>query len=134
MKRTTMSVCRDLLLYPVTSVYTYSRIRSEARFGSFTGGIEADAIPGTITLVETEEEDVKNRKITYQAAEMTPEAADRLSQLKKCKLIAVYTDESGRRRVAGSPSWPTALDYTSVGGVNTVVLTYSDTEQDAFLA
>jgi len=60
--------------------------------------------------------------------------ADILEGYKVSRLVAVYIDESGKQRVAGSPDWPLTLDYTTEGGVFIVTLQGEDVRPDGFLA
>ncbi len=58
--------------------------------------------------------------------------ADALGGYKVSRLIATYVDESGKRRVAGSPDWPLSLDYSIGDGVFSVTLQGEDTAPDRF--
>jgi hypothetical protein len=59
--------------------------------------------------------------------------ANLLGLLKALRLVAIYTDESGKRRVAGSPDWPLSMEYVAEGGVFTVTLQGEDVNPDGFL-
>lgn len=97
------------------------------------GDDNAAAVPGTVKVSTTTDNGIIKKKITFERSDVSYITADTLEGLKVSRLIATYVDESGRRRVAGSPDWPLSLDYTIGDGVFTVTLQGEDTVPDAFL-
>ena len=49
------------------------------------------------------------------------------------RLVAVYVDENGNTRVAGSPDYPLSLSYVMEGGGFSVTLEGKDIRHDGFL-
>ncbi len=134
MKRTTVSVCHSLDLIPVSQIGRFSRIGSRVYMVIIGEGHDAGAIPGSVKVSHTSEDARVKIKITFERADVSTETADELERCKSARLVAVYVDESGNRRISGSPNYPLALDYSISGGVFSVTLQGEDTCQDAFLA
>lgn len=95
---------------------------------------DAEAVPGSIKFSHTSENGVLTKKITFERSDVSHITAAILDGYKVSRLVATYVDESGKRRVAGSPDFPLSLDYGTDGGVFSVTLQGEDTAPDAFLA
>lgn len=91
------------------------------------------AVPGSVKVSTTSDNGIIKKKITFERSDVSGSSADALEGYKVSRLIATYVDESGKRRVAGSPDWPLSLDYSIGDGVFSVTLQGEDTAPDAFL-
>lgn len=98
------------------------------------GEDDALAVPGSVKMSQTSENGITKKKITFERSDVTDSTSDTLQGYKVSRLIATYIDESGKRRVCGSPDWPLSLDYSTSGGVFSVTLQGEDTMPDAFLS
>lgn len=134
MDRFTVSSCHSLKIIPL------ARISRFARFGPRVGmmllgeAVDAEAVPGSVKTSTTTDAGRTKKKITFERSDVSERSAALLEMFKALRLVATYVDESGKRRVAGSPDWPLSLDYTTEGGVFTVTLQGEDTRPDGFLA
>ena len=134
MEPTTITGVHSLKLVPLTTLSRFARIKSTAHIVMLGDGMDAGAIPGSITATTGTDEDRVTKRITYKCAELTAEMGDWLATMKARRLIALYVDERGNDRVCGSPDWPLTLDYTPGDGVYEVTLTGADTAPDLYLA
>lgn len=134
MNRSTVSSCHSLKIIPL------ARISRFARFGPRVGmmllgeAVDAEAVPGSVKISPTTDTGKIKKKITFERSDVSEASAAHLEMFKALRLVATYVDESGKRRVAGSPDWPLSLDYATEGGVFTVTLQGEDTHPDGFLA
>ncbi len=97
------------------------------------GEDDALAVPGSIKVSSSSDGGILKKKITFERSDVSDKTADLLEGYKVSRLVATYVDESGKRRVAGSPDWPLTLDYNTGDGVFSVTLQGEDTAPDAFL-
>ena len=134
MNRSTVSVCHCLKLIPISRVTKFVRLRSRVVIETLRAPDDAGAVPGTVTASHTSENGLVKKKIAFERSDVSEKTANLLEAYKSSRLIATYVDESGLQRVAGSPSYPLKLDYTTEGGSFSVVLQGEDTATDAFLA
>ena len=134
MKRTTVSVCHSLELIPVSQIGRFSKIGSRVYMVVVGEKRASGAVPGSVKCSHTSEEGKVKKKIAFERSDVSNETADELERYKNARLVAVYVDESGNRRVSGSPDYPLSLDYTIAGGVISVTLQGEDSYPDAFLA
>lgn len=134
MKRTTVSVCHSLELIPFSQIGRFSKIGSSVFMIVVGELLPSGAVPGTVKCSHTSEDGKVKKKITFERSDVSKEMADELERYKNSRLIAVYVDESGHRRVSGSPNYPLSLDYAISGGVFSVTLQGEDSSPDAFLA
>lgn len=133
MTKQIVSSCHDLMLIPVGQVTRFARIGGNASMVVVGNPYPALEIPGSVKVSAEASDGAISKKITYECADVSAETSCRLDQYKHMRLIAVYTDERGNRRVVGSPSYPLALDYNTDLGSLACTLTGSDTRHDAFL-
>ena len=134
MARSTVSTCHSLKIIPIARLSRFARIQSRVIIKLHGDAIDSEAVPGTVKISTTSENGKLQKKITFERSEVSEAVADLLEEYKVSRLIAVYVDESGKQRVAGSPEWPLALDYTTEEGVFTVTLQGEDVRPDGFLA
>ncbi|WP_290452737.1 hypothetical protein [Duncaniella muris] len=93
----------------------------------------ANAIPGSIRITTSIEGGVIKKSITYKRRTVDRTTANLLEGYKVTRLVAVYTDETGNKRVAGSPDYPLKFSYTSSDGVFTCKLEGESLTIDPFL-
>lgn len=94
---------------------------------------DAKAVPGSIKISTTSDRGIIKKKITFERSGVSDSTAGILGFYKDQHLVATYIDENGNKRVAGSPDFPLAMDYTIGNGVFTVTLQGEDTQPDGFL-
>lgn len=134
MNRPTVSVCHSLKIIPVNRLTRYARIATRVAMVILGEPIDAETVPGTVKITTTTENGVIKKKISFERPGVSRSAAEALERLRASRLVATYVDESGNRRVSGSPDWPLSLDYTTEGGVFVVTLQGEDMRPDGFLA
>lgn len=134
MNRSTVSTCHSLKIIPLARLSRFARIQSRVIIMLLGEAIDAEAVPGTVKISTTTDNGKLKKKITFERSDVSESVADILEGYKVSRLVAVYIDESGRQRVAGSPDWPLTLDYTTEGGVFIVTLQGEDVRPDGFLA
>ena len=133
MNRSTVSACHSLKIIPISQLSRFARIRSKVIIMLPGDPIDIKAVPGSIKISTTAEDNNIKKKITFERSDVSETTADLLEGYKVLRLVATYIDESGRERVAGSPDWPLSLDFTTEGGVFSISLQGEDTRPDAFL-
>lgn len=133
MKKQVLSSPHGLTLIPVSGVIRFARINSRTVLTVLGEKLDAFEIPGSIKTGNTIESGVFKKTISYERRGGSPLIADELEQLRHTRLVAVYMDEYGDRRVAGSPTYPLSLEYSSTEGGYAVTLTGEDTAADSYL-
>ena len=134
MNRSTVSTCHSLKIIPLARLSRFARVQSRVIIMLLGEAIDAEAVPGTVKISTTTDNGKLKKKITFERSDVSESVADILEGYKVSRLVAVYIDESGKQRVAGSPDWPLTLDYTTEGGVFIVTLQGEDVRPDGFLA
>ena len=134
MNRSTVSTCHSLKIIPLARLSRFARIQSRVIIMLLGEAIDAEAVPGTVKISTTTDNGKLKKKITFERSDVSESVADILEGYKVSRLVAVYIDESGKQRVAGSPDWPLTLDYTTEGVVFIVTLQGEDVRPDGFLA
>lgn len=134
MNRSTVSTCHSLKIIPLARLSRFARIQSRVIIMLLGEAIDAEAVPGTVKISTTTDNGKLKKKITFERSDVSESVADILEGYKVSRLVAVYIDESGKQRAAGSPDWPLTLDYTTEGGVFIVTLQGEDVRPDGFLA
>lgn len=133
MDRFTVSTCHSLKIIPLSRLTRFSRIQSRIVMMVLGSADDAAAVPGSLKLSHSSENGVIKKKISFERSDVSNLTADILNGYKVSRLIATYVDESGKRRVAGSPDCPLSLDYSTEGGVFSVTLQGEDAVMDGFL-
>lgn len=134
MNRSTVSTCHSLKIIPLARLSRFARIQSRVIIMLLGEAIDAEAVPGTVKISTTTDNGKLKKKITFERSDVSESVADILEGYKVSRLVAVYIDESGKQRVAGSPDWPLTLDYTTEGGVFIVTLQGEDVRPDGFFS
>lgn len=134
MPQTTISTCHSLRLIPVTDLLRFARLRSRISMITVSDPVSMGAIPGSVKISTTSEENgIIKKKISFERSGVNASSAEFLESYKCQRIVAVYVDESGNKRVCGSPDHPLALDYVTGNGVFSVTLQGEDTRIDGFL-
>lgn len=133
MKRSTVSACHSLELIPLSRIMRFARLSSRINMILLGDAIDAEAVPGTIKITTTTDNGITKKKISFERSDVSETTANMMETLKASGLVAVYTDESGKRRVSGSPARPLSLDHTIGGGVFNITLQGEDVYLDGFL-
>lgn len=128
-----VSAANSLQLLPIDRLAKFAQIKTGVMLVFLSHPDNAEAIPGSINISTTDEDGKIKKSITYKRREVDRETADLLEAYKVSRLIAIYTDETGFIRVAGSPDYPLKFSYTSGSGVFTCKLEGEDTTIDRFL-
>ena len=128
-----VSVVSSLKLVPVDGLTRFSMAYNRVVMTSLRRPVEAGAVPGSARIASDLSDGIHQKSITYRVAPVTPEAADKLDALCASRLVAIYTDENGNIRVAGSPDYPLTLTYTSAEGAFMCTATGQGTAIDPFL-
>lgn len=134
MNSSTISVCHGLQLIPTDRIAYFTRIRSRVFMTLLSDAEIAEAIPGTVTVATEAENGIIQKKITFSRAGVSEKVTNELQRYKILRLVAIYVDEAGNRRVCGSPTFPLSLDYMIEEGTYTVTLQGEDLCLDGFLA
>ena len=134
MERSTISSPHGIKLIPVSSIFRFGQCGYRVYLLDFGSPLPAvREIPGTLKVGSSALEGSVQKTISFELADVSAPVAALLAACRGTFLVALYTDERGNRRVAGSPDYPLTLDYTDAGGSFTVTLTGIDTDPDAFL-
>lgn len=133
MGRKIVSNCHSLCLVPIHRLVRFARIDSRVYMLAIGGADDAQAIPGSMTVSTSTEDNKIKTEIAYERDNVSPQVADILEKYKVMRFVATYVDETGNTRVAGSPRWPLSLDYTTEGGVFKIEITGYDIAPNAFL-
>ena len=134
MKQLTISVCHSLKIIPVSRLIRFARFQSRVILIAVGTPDDAAAVPGSIKVSTTSDKGIIKKKITFDRSDVSDSIANIMEYYKCQRVVATYIDESGNTRVAGSPDYPLAFDYTSGDGVFSVTLSGEDTQQDGYLA
>lgn len=134
MEQLTVSVCHSLKIIPVARLTRFARYRSRVILITVETPDDAAAVPGSVKISTTSDKGIIKKKITFDRSGVSDSAADILESYKCQRVVATYVDENGNIRVAGSPDFPLALDFTTGNGVFTVTLSGEDTQPDGYLA
>lgn len=133
MARSVVSVCHGLRLVPLSRIIRFVRIQSRVHLVLLGGPVDILEIPGSVTVSATSDNGMVKKKITFERSDVSDITADLLEGFRFSRFIATYVDESGKRRVAGSPDWPLSLDFTIEGGAFAVTIKGEDIHTDGFL-
>lgn len=117
-----VSAAHSLQLVPINRLSKFAQVKAGVMLVYLQQPDEADAIPGSIRITTSEEEGKIKKSITYKRRTVDRVTANLLEGYRVTRLVAVYTDETGNKRVAGSPDYPLKFSYTSGDGVFTCKL------------
>lgn len=128
-----ITLCHDLAIVTVGMIRRFGRSWPAAMADLVDDRAGICEVPGTVTVSSTCENGIYSTEIGFRVSPAGPEEVSRLESLRHSRLLAFYTDETGARRVCGSPDWPLHLDYRTEGGTCACTLTGSDTAPDCWL-
>lgn len=128
-----VSAAHSLQLVPIDRLSRFAQIKTGVMLVYLSQPDNANAIPGSIRITTSIEGGVIKKSITYKRRTVDRTTANLLEGYKVTRLVAVYTDETGNKRVAGSPDYPLKFSYTSSDGVFTCKLEGESLTIDPFL-
>lgn len=128
-----VSAAHSLQLVPINRLSKFAQVKAGVMLVYLQEPDEADAIPGSIRITTSEEEGKIKKSITYKRRTVDRVTANLLEGYRVTRLVAVYTDETGNKRVAGSPDYPLKFSYTSGDGVFTCKLEGEGDTIDPFI-
>lgn len=128
-----VSAAHSLQLVPIDRLSKFAQIKTGVMLVYLSQPDDANAIPGSIRITTSIEGGVIKKSITYKRRTVDRTTANLLEGYKVTRLVAVYTDEIGFKRVAGSPDYPLKFSYTSSDGVFTCKLEGDSLTIDPFL-
>ncbi|GFI53081.1 hypothetical protein IMSAGC021_01391 [Muribaculaceae bacterium] len=128
-----VSAAHSLQLVPIDRLSKFAQIKTGVMLVYLSQPDNANAIPGSIRITTSIEGGVIKKSITYKRRTVDRTTANLLEGYKVTRLVAVYTDETGNKRVAGSPDYPLKFSYTSSDGVFTCKLEGESLTVDPFL-
>ena len=128
-----VSAAHSLQLVPIDRLSKFAQIKTGVMLVYLSQPDNANAIPGSIRITTSIEGGVIKKSITYKRMTVDRTTANLLEGYKVTRLVAVYTDETGNKRVAGSPDYPLKFSYTSSDGVFTCKLEGESLTIDPFL-
>lgn len=128
-----VSAAHSLQLVPINRLSKFAQVKAGVMLVYLQQPDEADAIPGSIRITTSEEEGKIKKSITYKRRTVDRVTANLLEGYRVARLVAVYTDETGNKRVAGSPDYPLKFSYTSGDGVFTCKLEGEGDTIDPFI-
>jgi len=128
-----VSAAHSLQLVPIDRLSKFAQIKTGVMLVYLSQPDNANAIPGSIRITTSIEGGVIKKSITYKRRTVDRTTANLLEGYKVTRLVAVYTDETGNKRVAGSTDYPLKFSYTSSDGVFTCKLEGESLTIDPFL-
>ena len=128
-----VSAAHSLQLVPINRLSKFAQVKAGVMLVYLQEPDEADAIPDSIRITTSEEEGKIKKSITYKRRTVDRVTANLLEGYRVTRLVAVYTDETGNQRVAGSPNYPLKFSYTSGDGVFTCKLEGEGDTIDPFI-
>lgn len=128
-----VSTVHSLQLVPIDRLSRFAQVKAGVMLLYLQQPDDADAIPGSIRITANEEEGKIKKSITYKRRAVDRMTANLLESYRVMRLIAIYTDETGNKRVAGSPNYPLKFSYTSGDGVFTCKLEGEGLTIDPFI-
>ena len=128
-----VSAAHSLKLVPINRLTMFAQVKAGVMLVYLQQPDEADAIPGSIRITTSEEEGKIKKSITYKRRTGDRVTANLLEGYRVTRMVAVYTDETGNKRVAGSPDYPLKFSYTSGDGVFTCKLEGEGDTIDPFI-
>ena len=128
-----VSAAHSLQLVPINRLSKFAQIKAGVMLVFLEQPDEAEAIPGSIRITTNTEDGKIKKSISYKRRIVDRATANLLEGYKVTRLVAIYTDETGNQRVAGSPDYPLKFSYTSSDGVFTCKLEGESLTIDPFL-
>ena len=128
-----VSAAHSLQLVPINRLSKFAQIKAGVMLVFLEQPDEAEAIPGSIRITTNTEDGKIKKSITYKRRTVDRATANLLEGYKVTRLVAIYTDETGNQRVAGSPDSPLKFSYTSGDGVFTCKLEGEGNSIDPFI-
>lgn len=128
-----VSAAHSLQLVPINRLSKFAQIKAGVMLVFLEQPDEAEAIPGSIRITTNTEDGKIKKSISYKRRIVDRATANLLEGYKVTRLVAIYTDETGNQRVAGSHDYPLKFSYTSGDGVFTCKLEGEGNTIDPFI-
>ncbi len=116
-KNLIVSGAHSLRVLDASKVFSMGVLQGGVYMLSFDLGIELDAVPGTVVPSDTAEDGLFHKLIAFRLGQVSQSRTELLQALSAIQIIAIYVDEHGKNRVAGSLDWPMVLTYSIAGGL-----------------
>lgn len=116
-KNLIVSGAHSLRVLDATKVVSLGVLQGGAYMLSLDLGIELAAVPGTVSPSDIAEDGLFHKLIAFRMGQVSQERTELLQVLSVTPIIAIYVDEHGHNRVAGSLDWPMVLTYSITGGL-----------------
>lgn len=116
-KNLIVSGAHSLRVLDASKVFSMGVLQGGVYMLSFDLGIELDAVPGTVVPSDTAEDGLFHKLIAFRLGQVSQSRTELLQALSATQIIAIYVDEHGKNRVAGSLDWPMVLTYSIAGGL-----------------
>lgn len=120
-----VSAIHSLMLVPIDRLSRFAHVNAGVVLSFLKDPDDAHAVPGSIRVTVTSdssEDGIFKKTISFKRISVDRQTTNLLNSYKISRLIAIYTDETGNRRVSGSPDYPLSFSYTSGEGVYTCKL------------
>lgn len=116
-KNLIVSGAHSLRVLDATQVVSLGVLQGGAYMLSLDLGVELDAVPGSVNPSDTAEDGLFHKLIAFRMGQVSQERTELLQSLSATRIIAIYVDEHGKNRVAGSLDWPMTLTYSIASGL-----------------
>lgn len=133
MPNLTVSTAYYLRIMPLSQIIRFAVVDAVARISYMPQAISAEAVPGSIAIATSEEGGIITKSISYKRSGVSPHVSAELERLRNVHLVALYFDERGNERVAGSPDFPLAFSFVTEDGVYSCKLSGKAIENDPFI-
>lgn len=129
-----VSGAHSLRVLNAESVVSMGVLRGQAHILSLDEGTELNAVPGSVQPSDMLEDGKYLKTIAFKVGQVGPTRTAMLEALRALPLVAVYVDEQGNTKVAGSIDFPMAFSYSITGGLYECRLEGEGTAPNPYLA
>ena len=132
-KNLLVSGAHSLRLLNAKKIFSFGILHGGAYILTADLGIEMKAVPGSIQPTDTAEEGLYHKLIAFRLGQVSRERTELLKSLTADDIVAIYVDEHGRNRVAGTLDWPMRFTFSIAGGLYECQLECSGVEPNLYL-
>lgn len=133
-KNLLVSGAHSLRVIACGKIFSMGVLHGEAHLLTIDRGIELKAVPGSVQPTDTAEEGLYHKLIAFRLGQVSRQRTLLLESLTAEDLVAIYVDEHGRNRVAGSLEWPMRFTFSITGGLYECQLECRGLEATPYLA
>lgn len=133
-KNLLVSGAHSLRVVPCGKIFSMGIVHGEAHLLTIDRGIELKAVPGSVQPTDSAEEGLYHKLIAFRLGQVSQARTLLLESLTAEDLVAIYVDEHGRNRVAGSLEWPMRFTFSVAGGLYECQLECRGLEVTPYLA